>query len=30
MALKKVTELQLLLSIETVLSVFDYLIQQAS
>jgi len=30
MALKKVTELLLLWSIETVLSVFDYLIQQAS
>ena len=29
-ALKKVTELLLLLSIETTLSVFDYLIQQAS
>ena len=30
MAQKKVTELQLLWSIETVLSVFDYLIQQTS
>ena len=30
MAVKKVTELLLLLSIETTLSVFDYLIQQAS
>jgi len=30
MALKKVTELQLLWSIETILSVFDYLIQQES
>ena len=30
MALKKVTELLLLWSIETILSVFDYLIQQAS
>ena len=30
MALKKVTELQLLWSIETILSVFDYLILQAS
>jgi len=30
MALKKVTELQLLWSIETILCVFDYLIQQAS
>jgi len=30
MALKKVTELLLLWSIETTLSVFDYLIQQAS
>ena len=29
MALKKVTELLLLWSIETILSVFDYLIQQA-
>ena len=28
MALKKVTELQLMWSIETILSVFDYLIQQ--
>jgi len=30
MALKKVTELLLLWSIKTTLSVFDYLIQQAS